>query len=161
MLDPRIGNIFIDANAIDKPAGDADRARDVDRLLQLWGDEHIRLHLPRGVRVEILNPQTPQAVRDATMGAIFTLPVGLTAEERRQRAEIKAVLKGNALSDKHDADADHLAEAAKYGTYFITHDDRVLKLSGRLRDALGPALRVVTLADFLAIYDRVHGGEQC
>jgi hypothetical protein len=158
MLDPRICNIFADANAVDKPAGDVDRARDVDRLLQLWGGENIRVLLPRGVLVEIQNPKTPQAVRDATMGAIFTLSVGLTADEQRTRATIRAELQGNALSAKHAADADHLAEAAKYGGgYFITHDERVLKRSGRLRDVLGPTLQVVTLAEFLTIYDGFAG----
>jgi len=155
MLDPRICNIFADANAVDKPVGNVDRPSDVDRLLQLWDDEHIRVLLPRGVRVEIQNPKTPQAVRGAMTGAIFTLSVGLTADEQRTRATIKAELQGNAQSGKHAADADHLAEAAKYGGgYFITHDERLLKRSGRLRDVLGPTLQVVTLAEFLAIYDR-------
>jgi hypothetical protein len=158
MLDPRICNIFADANAVDKPAGDVDRAKDVDRLLQLWDDDHIRVLLPRGVRIEIQDPKTPQAVRHATMGAIFTLSVGLTPDERRARATIRAELQGSARAGKHAADADHLAEAAKYGGgYFITHDERVLKRSGCLRDVLGPTLEVVTLAEFLAVYDRFAG----
>lgn len=157
MLDPKFCNIFADANAVDRPAGDPNRAKNVERLLRLWHDEHILVLLPRGVRVEIQDPRTPQVVRDATMGAIFTLTVGLTADEQRTRATIRAELQGNAQPGKHAADADHLAEAAKYGGgYFITHDERVLKRSGRLRDVLGPTLQVVTLAEFLAIYDRFH-----
>lgn len=94
------------------------------------------------------------------MGAIFTLPVGLTADEQRTRAIVRVELQGNAQSGKHAADADHVAEAAKYGGgYFITHDERVLKRSGRLPGVLGPALQVVTLAEFLAIYSRFHSDD--
>jgi hypothetical protein len=50
-------------------------------------------------------------------------------------------------------DADHLFEAAKYGGYFITHDQRILTRAGRLREVLPPSLTVVTLVDSLAIFD--------
>jgi hypothetical protein len=35
----------------------------------------------------------------------------------------------------------------------ITHDDRILTRAGRLGDVLPPSLTVVTLEDFLAIFD--------
>jgi hypothetical protein len=50
-------------------------------------------------------------------------------------------------------DADHLFEAAKYGGYFITHDQRILKKVGQLGHLLPPSLTVVTLAEFLDIFD--------
>ena len=39
------------------------------------------------------------------------------------------------------------------GGYFITHDQRILTSSGRLQEVLPPSLTVVTLVDFLAIFD--------
>jgi hypothetical protein len=51
------------------------------------------------------------------------------------------------------ADADHLFEAVKYGGYFITHDRRILTRAGRLGEIVPPSLTVVTLVDFLAIFD--------
>ncbi len=62
-------------------------------------------------------------------------------------------MQGNAKPGKHEADADHLFEAAKYGGFFITEDDRVLERAGRLSDVLPPSLTVVTLSDFLSIFD--------
>jgi hypothetical protein len=52
-----------------------------------------------------------------------------------------------------EADADHLFEAAKYGGFFITHDDRILTRAGRLGEVLPPSLTVITHSDFLAIFD--------
>jgi hypothetical protein len=57
-------------------------------------------------------------------------------------------LRGNAKPGKHEVDADHLFQAAKYSRYFITHDDRIIKRAGRLGEVLPPSLTVVTLADF-------------
>jgi len=155
MFDPRRRNIFADANALDRPAGDGERARQVERLLALWDANEFNLILPKGVRVELQHPSTPSAVRDLTSGAIFTLPTSLTTEELCVRRAIEAALQGDAKPGKHAADAEHLAEASKYGgVYFITHDTRILRRSGGLRDLLSPALAVVTLAQFLETYDR-------
>ena len=52
------------------------------------------------------------------------------------------------------------AEAAKYGGYFITHDDRVLRKSGELRTLLPPSLQVVTLETFLEIFDDYEAGQR-
>jgi hypothetical protein len=58
------------------------------------------------------------------------------------------------------ADADHLFEANKYCEYFITHDRRILDRAGKLRSFLSPALNVVTLDEFLAIYDDFEAGRR-
>jgi len=149
-LDPRICNISIDANALDRDGTDRDTL--VDRLLALYEAGTINLILPKGVRVEIANPNTPAHVQDAAP-KIFTIGVGLNSDEQRRKRIIEAELQGNAKLGKHAADADHLFEAAKYGGFFITHDERILKRAGRLGEVLPPSLTVVTLADFLAIFD--------
>ena len=149
-LDPRICNVSIDANALDRDGGSRDAL--VDRLLALYEAGTINLILPKGVRLEMSNPNTPAHVQGAAP-RIFTIGVGLNADEQRRKRVIEAELQGKAKPGKHAADADHLFEAAKYTGYFITHDERILKRSGGLREVLPPSLTVVTLADFLAIFD--------
>ena len=86
---------------------------------------------------------------------IHTLPVSRTAGEKATLCQIRAILRGNAQPGKHDADAEHLFEASKYGGgYFITHDRRMLDKRDELRQLIGVALAIVTLEEFLAAYDR-------
>ena len=150
-LDPRKSNVAIDANSLDRP--NPDRATNVDRLLSLAKDGKIRLIVPKGVRLEFQNQRTPAQVTEAGLPQIFTRSVGLNSEEQRKRRIVETELQGNAMPGKHIADADHLCEAAKYCAYFITHDLRVLRKSGKLHDVLPPSLHVVTLVEFLEIYD--------
>jgi hypothetical protein len=156
-LDPRICNVAIDANSLDRL--DADRAAGVDRLLELRDAARITLIVPKGVRLEFQHPATPRPVREAGSSQLFTVSVGLNPEELRQRCEIERELQGNAKPCKHRADADHLFEAAKYCGYFITHDDRILRRAGKLRRILPPLLTVVTLAGFLKIFDAYEQGD--
>ena len=68
--------------------------------------------------------------------------------------DLRKLLRGNAQSDKHDADAEHLFEASKYGgQFFITHDKRILSKSKAINALVG-RIRIVTLEDFLRDYDR-------
>jgi hypothetical protein len=150
-LDPRICPVAIDANALNRDGGEHDDL--VDRLLGLSSAGTIRLLLPKRVREEILNARTPTHIQKAALPQIFTISVGLNSDEQRRHRIIVQELRGNAKPGKHEADADHLFEAAKYGGYFITHDDRILTRAGRLGDVLPPSLTVVTLKDFLAIFD--------
>jgi hypothetical protein len=150
-LDPRIVNVCYDANAFDRTGGSDDAA--VDRLLGLIEAQEFVLVTPRTVRAEIDHPNTPAAVKEAVLPHIFTISTGLTQGEMDIAGKIRTILQGNAKPGKHDADASHLAEAAKYGGYFITHDQRILSKLPELRQIIAPHLQIVSLADFLAIYD--------
>ena len=152
-LDPRKVNVIIDANALDP--GDGHEA-DVNRVLALKRAGHINLIAPKGVRSEVLHANTPAAVRESVTAQIFSLPVGLNLVEQSQLARIKAILQGNGAPGSHAADAEHVFEAAKYGGgYFITHDRRINKTKRQeLEKVLPPSLWIVTLAEFLVIYDR-------
>jgi hypothetical protein len=157
-LDPRKANVAIDANALDRDGTDHDKR--VDRLLELRRAGAIRLIVPRGVRIEAQHPHTPAHVSEPILAQIFTLPTELTAQETDTRAGIAAALQGNAKPGKHAADAGHLSEAAKYGGYFITHDNRILTRSQGLDTLLPPSLQVVTLATFLEIFDDYEAGRR-
>jgi hypothetical protein len=150
-LDPRICPVAIDANALNRDGSAHDKL--VDRLLSLSAAGTIRLLVPKGVREEILDPRTPSHIQEAVLPQVFSYRVGLNAEEQRRHRIITQELQGNAKPGKHEADADHLFEAAKYGGYFITHDDRILSRAGRLGESLPPSLTILRLADFLAIFD--------
>lgn len=155
-LDPRRVNVTIDANALDKDGTARDAS--VDRVLELREAGKIRFVIPAGVRHEIEHPRTPQSVKDAVLAEIFTIPTGLNPQEQEFRRKLAAALQGNATPGKHAADAYHLAEAAKYGGYFITHDERILKKSGDLQNLLPPSLQVVSLERFLEIFDDYQSG---
>jgi hypothetical protein len=155
-FDPRRSNVAIDANALNRDGSAYDAL--VDRLLALYAAERVRLIVPKGVRGEILDPRTPAHIRVAAVPMLFSYSVGLNSEEQRKRRLIEQELQGNAAPGKHSADADHLFEAAKYCQYFITHDQRILSKAGNLLDVLPPSLNVLTLADFLEIFDDYEAG---
>lgn len=156
-LNPSICPITIDANALNRDGSAHDAL--VDRLLKLWAGGTINLIAPKGVRLEILDPRTPGHIQSAVAPMIFTIPVGLNSDEQRRRRLIEQELQGNARPEKHAADADHLSEAAKYGGYFITHDKRILDKASKIRSLLPPSLTVVTLVEFMEIFDDYETGQ--
>lgn len=149
-LDPRRVNTLLDNNALEH----SDAAQ-VARLMQLRDEGKITLAVPKGVRQEAMHPNTPVEISRAMSAQIFTLEVERSEEEERELALLKATLQGNAEPGKHAADAEHLFEAAKYGGgYFITHDTRMLhQKRAALETILPPSLWIVTLDEFLDIYD--------
>ena len=63
-------------------------------------------------------------------------------------------MRGNSTTDRHDADAAILFEASKYACgYAVTEDKRILRNRAKLQEILGLPLCIVTLAEFLIIYD--------
>ena len=85
--------------------------------------------------------------------ARFCRSTGSTA-----RQAIRELLSGNAGAGKHVADADHVWDACKYGGYFITHDKRILERAGAARPLLPPSLQIMTLGEFLDVYDAAERG---
>ena len=153
VLDPRICNTMLDANAIDRDGGPRDVL--VARLLALDETGEITIVMPGSVRREVKHPRTPRDVMRQLLPAVYSLPVGKTAAEHEKLCDVQRLLRGNAITDKHDADGSHLCEAAKYGGgYFITHDSRLLKKRAALERLLGPALCIVTLQEYLDAYER-------
>lgn len=150
-LDPRKCPVAIDGNALNRDGSNHDAL--VDRLLELSTTSAINLIVPKGVREEILDSRTPAHKQEAALPKLFTIAVDLNSDEQRRKRIIEQELQGNAAPGKHMADADHLFEAAKYCGYFITHDQRIHTRAGRLGEVLPPSLTVITLADFLAIFD--------
>ena len=132
-------------------------ARDalVDRLLALKEAGDIRFLEPGTVYRQTQHPKTPADVREVMGAQIYTLPTGLNSDEQDRRRRVLAVMRGNSVTGRHDADAAILFEAGKHGCgYLITEDHRMLRNKMKLEEILGPPLCIVTLAEFLPIYDK-------
>jgi hypothetical protein len=153
MLDPRICNIGVDANALDRDGSPRDVQVDLFQALASAGG--LIVVVAGGVRDEIQHPRTPADVKAAVLPRIFNLRPGLIASQQDERRRVAAVLQGNARLGQHAADASHLSEAAETGcAYFITHDKRILNRRYELRRVLPPSLAIVTLTEFFDVFDR-------
>jgi hypothetical protein len=149
-LDPRICNIAVDANALNRDGNE----KLVDRFEELAQSDKVRIVLAGGVRKEIQHPCAPRGKKDALLPQIFNLRPELTASQKRDRDAVRVYLQGNAKAGKHDADASHLSEAAETGCgFFITNDGRMLRKRKGLASLLPPSLTIVNLQEFLQVYD--------
>ena len=150
MFDPRIGNVALDANALDY---DGVRDQQIDRLLALHEEEKVSLVLPGSVRTETMSLNTPKQVRDLMKIQIFTIDEGRTHDEQRVLVQLQDLMRGNAKPGKHAADGEHLFVAQKYGRFFVTNDERILKKREAIGKLIGNTLAIVTVDELLAMYD--------
>jgi hypothetical protein len=152
-LHPRLCGIALDAMTLDRDGSPRDAL--VDRLLALEEAGEIRFLEPGTVYRQTQHPKTPPNVQMVMRTQVFTLPTGFTSDEQGRRRRVLAVMRGNSVTDRHDADAAILFEAGRHGCgYLITEDKRVLRNKMKLEEILGPPLCIVTLVDFLLIYDK-------
>lgn len=147
-LDPRFGNNFSDANALDNTGGPENAA--MDKILRLYEEGAFTLLLPHSVQKELTHPRTPTEVKRRAGGLVFSLEVELTGPELAKHDRVRELIRGNAASSQHDQDAFHLVESAKYGRHFITNDGRLLKKAPDIWRVL--QLKVVRPSEFLASY---------
>jgi hypothetical protein len=158
-LDPRICNIAVDANALDR--GGTARDRLVERFCGLSHARRLRVVLAGGVRDEVEHPRTPEDVKAILRPQIFNLRPGLTTSQRADHRRVQTILTGNAHPQTHAADASHLSEAAETGCgYFVTEDKRILKKRTQLHAALPPTLTIVNLVEFFEIFDDYEAGRR-
>lgn len=148
--DPRYGHSLVDAHIFDDN-GDAKTSESVDQLLALATETKMSVLLPYSVKAEIEHPKTPQSVKHRASCLIYTMPVTLTPNEESTHRLVRALMRGNATSGKHDADAFHLVEASKYGRFFVSLDNRVLKKKLEIQCLL-PGLWIVTPIELIKLY---------
>jgi predicted nucleic acid-binding protein len=142
---PLYVNNLIDANFVDHIAGKS--WEPIRHILELYAAGEIQLIIPHSVLTELLSHRTPAAVRAVAQEFIFTIPTSLTVAERIQRDRLLQRAKGNAELKNIAADLSHVAEASKYGGYFITLDERLLKRAAVISDMVG--VEVVTPEHFI------------
>ena len=149
MQNPKYGNIHLDANALEPPEPKDNHL--VAEFQRVKHEQTLSVVNPYGVQQEVDDPRTPTGTKD-DMAGIYTIQTGLTSEEETIRAKLRDLLQGNAASGRHDADANHIFEAQKYGGgYFVTHDKRLLARKDKIANLIGPELRIVALRQFMDI----------
>jgi hypothetical protein len=146
-MNPWIANSFLDSCAFDpKYEPEASSAIEIFRLHE---EQDLPILLAHSVTKEIEHPNTPRWVKNKAGEQIFTLQVGLSPEEIKRKARIHAALTGNGDPANHAQDANHIFEAQKYGSYFITTDARILKKAVEIQ-TFCPAV-ILRPSEFLSI----------
>lgn len=121
-INPHITNIFIDSCAFDPKYGNEAIAS-----RQLLDNSKLNLIIAHSNLKEIEHPNTPKYVKTLAQARIFTIQTSLTEPEYKIKQAIWNVLTGNGKPENMKADAEHVFEAHKYGSYFITTDERILR----------------------------------
>jgi len=105
----------------------------IRRLARLYDDGKINLEIAGSVLEEIGHPNTPGHVKKRATTLPYTIEPSLTQEERTEREDIRAMIRGNGKPGQHEKDADHIFDLKRHGGgYFITTDARLLSLSETL-----------------------------
>ena len=76
---------------------------------------------------EIEHPKTPVWVKQEALSRIHTIETNLTPQELAIKQKIHAILSGNGKPERMIKDAEHVFESHKYGGYFVTNDNRIVK----------------------------------
>jgi hypothetical protein len=134
-IDPTITNIFLDSCAFDPKYHPEDSAS--LELHKMYEQGELVLHIAHSNQKEIEHPNTPTWVKREANKFIFTYEVHLELNEIRKKESILQVLAGDGNPENMRADAEHIFEASKYGTYFVTTDKRILKKKDELYDVCG------------------------
>jgi hypothetical protein len=132
-LDPRIVNVFLDSCAFDPKYSPEDQA--ALNLFQRYKEKEndLLLHITHSTHKEIEHPNTPKWVKEESKCLINTLETSFTDSERTLMTQILRILVGNGKPENVSEDARHVFEAAKYGSYFVTTDQRILLKRSELR----------------------------
>ncbi len=145
----KYGNTVLDSCVLGTLGAEHDAAA---RILELAEEGKISVITTHGVIDEISHSSTPQHVKDIAAKLIFTIQVERTSEELKKYQEILSELAGNGRPEKYAADANHIFEAGKYGRYFVTNDERILK-KRELLSSLSGAI-ILRPSEWLSEYKR-------
>jgi hypothetical protein len=130
-MNPWIANSLLDTCAFD-PKYEPETSSAVE-IFRLHEEQDLSIVLAHSVTKEIEHPNTPSWVKRKAQQQIFTLQVGLNPDEVKRKGKIHAVLTGNSDPAKHAQDTSHIFEAQKYGSYFVTTDERILKKAVKIQ----------------------------
>ena len=120
-INPYKTNIFVDSCAFDPKYDPEDKASET-----LFNNDRLNLIIAHSNMKEIEHPNTPNWVKKKALSRIQTIETHLTPKENSIRNNIHAILTGNGNPEKMEQDAYHVFESHKYGSYFVTTDNRIL-----------------------------------
>ncbi len=144
MLSP----VFFDSCAFD--GGDISEQAASNEIRSLCDKHGGLINILHSVQKEIDYPNTPRSVKDLTTTYIGTLAVPLASDEQEILRDIERIIVGNGILENRRADCRHIFEAQKYGRYFVTTDNGILKHSDAIRHRLS-TLFIVRPTKFLEI----------
>lgn len=147
MLNPKFCNNFLDSCAFDpkySPESEASL-----QIFSLYESETILLSIAHSTQKEIEHPNTPSWVKKRSQILLYTIELELTESEHIKKSEIHRILTGNGKAEKMKQDSEHVFESAKYGGYFITTDERILKHREILAEVC--MAKIVKPSEFLTI----------
>ncbi len=148
-INPLITPNFIDSCAFD-PKNDVDEVAASAEIFRLSEEFRLGIHIAHSTQKEIDYPNTPSWVKRKAKGLNHTLLVSLTIAESSQLRKIETILAGNGKVENILQDANHIFEAQKYGSYFITTDKRILDKASELHK-IGCQVTILKPSQFLAI----------
>lgn len=144
---PLINNNFIDSCAFD-PKYEPEDSASVD-IFKLSQEGKILIQIAHSTQKELEHPNTPAWVKSEAQQLIYTIKVPLIANEENKLREIELILAGNGKVENIVQDARHIFEAQKYGSYFITTDNRILSRAHELHLACG--ISILKPSNFLSL----------
>jgi hypothetical protein len=145
-ISPLMTNNFIDSCAFDPKYEPEDGA--AREIYAMWEAGILLLQIAHSTLKETEHPNTPESVKKAAQSLIYTVDVNLTDDERDSLRRIELTLAGDGKVENIKQDARHVFEAAKYGSYFITTDARILKKRVELYQLSGAM--IVKPSEFLS-----------
>ena len=146
-IDPKRKLNFLDSCAFDPDCSNEENAS--QKIFEKYKNEEIVLNLAHSIQKEIDHPNTPRWVKQEASSCIYTHPTALNIEERDLKANIWKILTGNGKPEKMKRDAEHVFYASKHAGYFITTDNRIIKMKSELESIC--SVTIVKPTEFLEI----------
>lgn len=147
-INPWLTNNFVDSCAFDPKYAPEDKA--ATEIFRLHKEKDLCIIIAHSTQKEIEHPNTPSWVKKEAIGLIYTLPVSLTSQEKSLLKNIERTLAGSGKLENITQDARHIFEAQRYGSYFVTTDDRLLKKAYEIQKLCH--VKIILPSEFLAIF---------
>ena len=120
--------LHLDSCAFDpKYYPEDEAANEIFQIYERFEVNGLILQFAHSTQKEIDHPNTPTWVKKRASMMTFTLSVGLSLEEQDKIRAIELIIAGNGEVDQIKEDANHIFEAQKYASYFVTTDKRLLR----------------------------------
>ena len=126
-LKPFKSNIYFDSCAFD--GGSQEEQNSSIECRQILEQSGNKIQILHSVQNDIDYPKTPSWVKREAMSSVFTKETALEADELKKLKDIERIVVGNGNLEKRKPDCRHVFEAIRYGDYFITTDNGILKHS--------------------------------
>jgi len=147
MISPWTTNSMLDSCAFDpKYSPEHECALELHRL---FFEKDLPLLIAHSTKKELEHPNTPRWVKAEAAARIYSIETTRTAGELSRLKQIHTILTGNGRPEKYWQDAEHVFEANKYGSYFVTTDRRILDKSGNLSEIV--AVKILLPSEFLRL----------